>query len=480
MALLAAGEGTACPTNQAQSHRRCSINTAIRRAARGVLPVAVSASVLAAGLTACGTVEQLTAAQKVSKAFGKLGDSKAAGLTISLDASPEQIVAFGDATGDKIEQKSAEALSGLSISVAMAADKPLKDLDSFKNAQGAGTGKDVTPDKSLRVSYLLSDKKGTALLEYRQVDAKAYLRVDAKGLVKLVGEDPAEVDAVSKDLSAELNPVKDVLAGKWVSFDLQELADRAEKPAAAKSPAPSGRPTLDPDTAKQLTDSLKDVFSRTVTFDDKGKKDGVEHLLVSAPARRLTDELLKALKPLSTKFPEQFDKLPTRAPADLPDTAIGVDLYLKGGRFSSATFDLAQLEPKAGPGHAVPVKLAFSESAPAVQAPADAVRITDKDIRNAVLSLASATAGEDDAAPGGSGEPLAPGKPLTDAQVKELTGLGIPEEQVRLFNGLGMDYEEIKSFARDPVVAAPVQIPAASFRVIAPAMIEANESSLGR
>lgn len=439
------GEGSACPTNQAQSHRRCSINTAIRRAARGVLPVAVSASVLAAGLTACGTVEQLTAAQKVSKAFGKLGDSKAAGLTISLDASPEQIVAFGNATGDKIEQKSAEALSGLSISIAMAADKPLKDLDSFKNAQGPG--KDVTPDKSLRVSYLLSDKKGTALLEFRQVDAKVYLRADAKGLVKLVGEDPAEVDSVSKDMPAELNPVKDVLAGKWVSFDLQELADPAKKPDAAKSPAPSGRPTLDPDTAKQLTDSLKDVFSRTVTFDDKGKKDGAEHLLVSAPARRLTDELLKALKPLSTKFPEEFDKLPTKAPADLPDTRIGVDLYLKGGKFSSATFDLAQLEPKAGPGNAFPVKLAFNESAPTVQAPADAVRITDKDIRNAVLSLASAATGEDEDAPGGSGEAPTPGKPLTDTQVKELTGLGMPEEQVRLFSELGMDYEEIKSFA---------------------------------
>ncbi|MGV9270510.1 hypothetical protein ACWDRR_38385 [Kitasatospora sp. NPDC003701] len=429
--------------NKAQPHRRCSINTVIRRAARSALPVAVSASVLAAGLTACGTVEQLTAAQKVSKAFGKLGDSKAAGLTISLDASPEQIVAFGNATGDKVEQKTAEALSGLSVSVAVAADKPLKDLDTFKNAQGAG--KEATPDKSLRVSYLLADKKGTALLEYRQVDAKAYLRADAKGLVKLVGEDPAEVDSVSKDLPAELNPVKDVLAGKWVSFDLQELADQAKKPDAATSPAPSGRPTLDPDTAKQLTASLKDVFSRTVTFDDKGKKDGAEHLLVSAPARQLTDELLKALKPLSAKLPEQFEKLPTKAPADLPDTKIGVDLYLKGGKFSSATFDLAQLEPKAGPGNPFPVKLAFNESAPTVQAPADAVRITDKDIRNAVLALASAGAGEDEDAPG---EPLAPGKPLTDAQVKELTGLGIPEEQVRLFNGLGMDFEEIKSFAK--------------------------------
>ncbi|MEU1508083.1 hypothetical protein [Kitasatospora sp. NPDC005748] len=385
----------------------------------------------------------------MTKAFDKLGDSKAAGLTFSVDASPEQIVAFGNATGDKIEQKTAEALSGLSISVAMAADKPLKDLDTFKNTRGAGKG--VTPDKSLRVSYLLADKKGTALLEFRQVDAKAYVRADAKGLVKLVGEDPAEVDAVAEDLPTELNPVKDVLAGKWVAFDLQELADTAKKPADAGTPAPSGRPTLDPETAEQLAVSLKDVFSRTVTFDDKGKKDGAEHLLVSAPARQLTDELLKALKPLSAKLPEQFGKLPTKVPDDLADTRIGVDLYLKGGTFSSATFDLAQLEPKAGPGSTFPVKLAFNSSAPAVQAPADAVKITDKDIQNATLALVSAAAGEagGPGAPAGAGRPGTPGKPLTDAQVKELVGLGMPEQQIQVFSRLGMDYEEIKSLAQE-------------------------------
>ncbi|MFD7598689.1 hypothetical protein ACFV6D_37395 [Kitasatospora sp. NPDC059812] len=410
---------------------------------------------LAAGLAACGTVEQLSAAQKVSKAFTKVGEGKAAGLTFSVDATPEQIIAFGAATGDKVDPKSADAVSGLNFSVAVSADKPLKDLDTFKNAQSNGADKDLTLDKSVRLSYVLSDRKGTALLEYRQVDAKAFLRADAKGLVKLVGEDPSQVDAISSDLPAELKPVKDVLAGKWVSFDLQKLADDTKKFDGAKATpsTPSGQPSLDPESAKQLTNSLKDVLSRTVTFEDKGKKDGAEHIWMSAPGRQLADELLKAVKPLAAKFPQQFGKLPTSVPSTVREDKVGADLYLKDGKLSAATFDLAQLEAKAAPGVNFPVKLAFNRNAPTVEAPADAVTLTSDDIQSTMLTLLTSGAtsgGKGGTAPGTPGTPaLTPGKPLTPAQAEELKALGLPLAQQEMFSKLGMGYEDMKSLAQE-------------------------------
>ncbi|MFE6056009.1 hypothetical protein ACFQ6N_35135 [Kitasatospora sp. NPDC056446] len=420
------------------------------------MPVAVTASVLATGLTACGTVEQLSAAQKVSKAFDKVGDGKSAGFALSIDATPEQIVAFAKATGDKatggkgtdagVDEKSAKALSGLSIAVAVSADKPLKDIEAFKDAKGSAANKDLTLDKSVRISYVISDRSGTALLEYRQVDAKGYLHVDAKGLVKLVGEDPSQVDAVSKDLPADMAPVKDVLAGKWVSLDLQELADEAKKEDGKKA-APSAAPSADAEAGKQLLNSLKDVLGRTVTYEDKGKKDGAEHIWVSAPARQLVDELFKAVKPVADKFPQQFGKLPTQAPSDVPDRKVGIDLYLKNGTFSSATFDLAQLESKVDPGVNFPVKLAFNQSAPDVQVPAGATKLTSADLMKAVLGLAAGPGGLDPA--GGADSPLAPAAPLTDAQLKELAKLGVPEAQARAFNTLGMSFDDIKEMAKE-------------------------------
>ncbi|MFJ8622050.1 hypothetical protein ACIRD3_04315 [Kitasatospora sp. NPDC093550] len=414
----------------------------------------MTASVLATGLAACGTVEQLNAAQKVSKAFNKVGDGKSAGFALSIDATPEQIVAFAKATGEKdakseVDEKGAKALSGLTFAVAVSADKPLKDIEAFKSAKGSGTNNDLTLDKSVRVSYVISDRSGTSLLEYRQVDAKGYLHVDAKGVLKLAGEDPSQVDELSADLPPDLSAVKDALAGKWISFDLQELADEAKKNDGKKA-APNAVPTADPEAAKQLLNSLKDVLGRTVTYEDKGTKDGAEHIWMSAPARQLVDELFKAVKPVADKFPQQFKKFPSKAPSDVPDRKVGVDLYLKNGAFSSATFDLAQLADKIEPGVNFPVKLAFNQTAPDVQAPAGAVKMTSEDLMKTVLGLAAGPAGAGaGAGRPAAGGPLTPAAPLTDAQLKELAQLGVPESQARTFNSLGMGFEDIKEIAKE-------------------------------
>nr|BFD95611.1 hypothetical protein KitaXyl93_69710 [Kitasatospora sp. Xyl93] len=421
------------------------------------MPVAVTASVLATGLAACGTVEQLSAAQKVSKAFDKVGNGKSAGFTLSIDATPEQVAAFarsgkgkhgkglvGSARGNgrEMDEKAAKAISGLSVSVAVSADKPLKDVEAFKNAGKAGRNTDLTLDKSVRVSYLLADRNGTALLEYRQVDGTGYLHADAKALVKLVGEDPSVVDEMREDLPEKLKPVGDVLAGKWVSFDLQSLADRAKESDGKKA-----APGVDPELGNQLLNSVKDVLGRTVTYEDKGKKDGTEHLWVSAPARQLVDEMYKAVKPLSTKFPKQLGGFPDQAPSDVPDRRIGLDLYLKGGAFSSATFDLAQLADKVEPGVNFPVKLAFNQAAPNVQAPGDAVKVTDEQLTDAVLGLGSAGTGNAFGPEDTDDVTLAP--PLTDAQIKELAGLGVTETEARAFNRAGLTYEDIKEIAQE-------------------------------
>ncbi|MFE3878241.1 hypothetical protein ACFXPX_28070 [Kitasatospora sp. NPDC059146] len=370
-----------------------------------------------------------------------------------MDATPEQIVAFTKATGDEaIDEQSAKGLSGLSVSVAVAADKPLKEVDAFKNT-GAGDQKnqqDITLDKSVRISYLIADKKGTPLLEYRQVDAKGFLHLDMKSVLKLTGQDPAEVDTVAKDLSPDMAPAKSLLTGKWVSLDLQQLADEAKKEDGAKGGKPEAVPSVDPAAGKELLNSLKDVFNRTVTFEDKGKKDGTEHIWMSAPARQAVDELYKAVKPLSAKFPQQFKKFPTEAPTDVPDRKVGVDLYLKDGALNSATFDLAQLEKKVDPGVNFPVKLAFNQDAPKVEAPADATRMTSEDLVKTFLVLASG--GEDPSAEGdATGVPpfTTEAAPLTDAQLKSLAALGIPEAQAKAFNKMGLGFDDIKAMAEE-------------------------------
>ncbi|MFD4903993.1 hypothetical protein [Kitasatospora purpeofusca] len=405
----------------------------IRRSARTALAAAACGAVLAGGLAACGTVQQLNAADKVSKAFETFGSGKSFSAKLSVDATPAQIQAFGTATGEEIDKDSAAALSAVSLSIAFSADKPLKDIQP---AKGSGNGAAPAADPSVSASYTLSGKGGAPLLELRQVGGKAYARGDLAGFAQLVGENAAEVEGLAEGLPAALG---NALKGQWVGFDAKALGSTGGAggkggTGGAATPAP----TLDPKAAENLNASLKGILTHDLSFEDKGKQDGKERITVTAPARKLTDDLLKAVEPLAKDIPN-LAKLPKTAPADVPDRPLALDLYLDGGALSAVTFDLAQLTEKAAPGTPLPLRIAFGHDTPAVQAPAGATELTTEDINGLFGELAAA---------GGTGGTDGPATPLTDAQIKELTRDGaMNEEQVRLYNAMGLGYQDIKDLA---------------------------------
>ncbi|MFD7413193.1 hypothetical protein [Kitasatospora purpeofusca] len=405
----------------------------IRRSARTALAAAACGAVLAGGLAACGTVQQLNAADKVSKAFETFGSGKSFSAKLSVDATPAQIQAFGTATGEEIDKDSAAALSAVSLSIAFSADKPLKDIQP---AKGSGNGTASAADPSVSASYSLTGKGGAPLLELRQVGGKAYARGDLAGFAQLVGENAAEVEGLAEGLPAAL---ANALKGQWVGFDAKTLGSTGGTGGAGGTATPA--PTLDPKAAENLNASLKGILTHDLSFEDKGKQDGKERITVTAPARKLTDDLLKAVEPLAKDIPN-LAKLPKSAPTGVPDRPLALDLYLDGGALSAVTFDLAQLAEKAGTGTPLPLRIAFGHDTPAVQAPTGATELTTEDINGLFGELAAAGAG------GGAGGSDGPATPLTDAQIKELTRDGaMNEEQVRLFNAMGLGYQDIKDLA---------------------------------
>ncbi|GAA2751109.1 hypothetical protein [Kitasatospora cinereorecta] len=311
------------------------------------------------------------------------------------------------------------------------------------------------------------------------VDGKGYLQVDAHALAAIGGGDASMVDEMADSVPAGMKVAKDLLQGKWISFDptlMQELAKDAPagpadaagsgaKPSAA--PSPAAAPSLDPQALKGFSDALKDLFAKNVTFEDRGTKDGVNDIHVSAQARTLVDGLLQAAKPLTKDLP-QTKPLPDSAPSSVPDRKIGADLFLTNGTLSYATIDLAQFSDKAGPGQRLPLKLALGKDVPAIQAPTGATEVTKQDIDGLVAGMIDPAAGLPggitgmgsgpgadlpdlpdlgDAGPG-SGSGVGKADPLTDAQLAELAKLGLDATQAKAMNRAGITFEELKQFAQ--------------------------------
>ncbi|MGE7434124.1 MULTISPECIES: hypothetical protein [Kitasatospora] len=434
---------------------------------------------LATGLAACGTVKELGAADKVSTAFGKLGDGKSLKVEVSVDATAAQLLAFSRAVdpGKPMDQKSAEAVTGLSLSYSMSADKPLKELDTFKKAKGSGDYNALYSDPAVNFSYALAGKDGKVYADVRKVGDRAYEKFDIEGFLALVGQDPAAIRKLADRLPADDKAAREALAGHWISFDAKAMEQLGKSSGKA---APTTAPTLDASTARDFGKSVRDILSKRLSFEDKGGKDGADHIVASAPARGLAEDLLKAVGPLSAKTPG-LAGLPVGKPSLLPDRRLDLDLYVKDGALSSATFDVAQLSEKAGRDVHLPVKVAFGQDATAAQAPSGATEFTAADIRGAMTAvLMAAVSGADDdqpgpatgeePAPGTSAAPVAPGdagagagsgegegegegdgskgstSKLTDDQVKELAKAGgVSEETIRLMARSGdLTYQDFK------------------------------------
>jgi len=354
------------------SHRRRRTIIAIHKTVRATLAATGCAALLAAGASACGTVQQLTAGEKVQAAFQKLGDSHSATIELSLAASAKQVQSFAKATGEPIELKDAQTVAGLRFNVAMSADKALKDI---KTKKSASTLADFPAD----MGYSLISN-GNTVGELRLVDGTMYAHVDVDAVAKLAGEDAGELHASAADMPPELHVFKALLDGKWLSVDSELFHSFAnDLPGGQEAAVPSPLPSLDPATAEKLVDSLGDAFSKNATIEDKGQQDGADRIVVSVPARALVGDLQKALKPLAKDIPG-LEGMPTSVPTEVPNRKISAELLIKDGALASASFDLGQLQEKVTADAHLPLKVSFATDAAPLKAPTGAVALQQKDI----------------------------------------------------------------------------------------------------
>ncbi|WP_042399187.1 hypothetical protein [Streptacidiphilus carbonis] len=384
---------------------------AITRTRQAALVLACTVA-LAGGVAACGAAKQLSAGAKVSTAFDKLGESKSLSVKFSLDATADQLLALdkaeiaaGDESkSDAMTAQDAKNLAGLGASITMSADKPLKDvLDSAK----AGSGGRLDPGLNFALELHGGDAK--PLFELRVVNSKDYLRVDLDELSKLGSSDKSLAGGISgmksgvAQLPSAYNAVKDLVNGRWVSIDPKQLSGLTKSlggGGTTAAPSPSALPSLSSGDQNKLVKALTGVFTVDVTLDDKGTQDGKDHIVVTAPARKLVADIQNAVEPIVKDVPTIGSSFPTAAPTSVPDKSMSADVYINNdGSLSKLSLDVWQLNPKGTADQHLPLSLSFDTQAAPTTAPAGATELTSGVIQDMLKGMG---AGSSD----GSGGPL--------------------------------------------------------------------------
>ncbi|GAA2767026.1 hypothetical protein GCM10010103_60670 [Streptomyces paradoxus] len=308
-----------------RSHEETTIN-AIRKT---LIATTVVGAVLA-GAAACGTVEQLSAGQKLDRAFEKLGKKKTLSFELDLDtdvASLKALDAKSDpAPDEEIPEQAAELLSGAKITVTVQSKRP---LDESGEKDLVGT--------ALKVSTADGD-----LAEYRVIGDFTYVRADMAAMGKMTGNPLPDAD----ELPPEAGAMKDVLEGKWVKINTKEM-EKATGGSRKAEGGPAPEPSLDAKTQKKLVKALREVIAREVKFKTADGGDGTEHVTATAPFRTLITELFGEIRPLVKDLPPGVDLPTDKVLKEAPNAKVTADFTLKNGALSQVDVDLAKLAESA-------------------------------------------------------------------------------------------------------------------------------------
>jgi hypothetical protein len=319
----------------------------VRRACTGV---GCAAAVLVT-VAACGTVENLTAGQKVDGAVERLGEQKSLAFGMRLDADPDDLVALMGEDSEEVPPEMAEFFTGLRVDVSVKSKKPLAESGE---KDIAGMGMKISGDDGV-------------LVEYRVVGDYTYYRADMEAMGDAMGIPFPTAD----ELPESEKHLRPALEGDWVKVNTGELQDAAGDEGAGAGA--DGSDEIDAKTQKKILDAVRGVVAREVGFKTRDGKDGTEVITAKANFRDLLTGIVDKLQPLEGELPPGAELPTAKDMKDAPDKNVAVDFTLKNGDLTRIETDLAVLadDPK---GAKAPLVLTFGKAGD-VSAPKGAAEI---------------------------------------------------------------------------------------------------------
>lgn len=235
-------------------------------------------------------------------------------------------------------------------------------------------------------------------VEMRFLDETFYVRADVRGLIETFGGDPSGLDQFEQQASAAgVTFVKPAIDGEWIA--LEGLKDIARQQGLPTGRAPN-------------QDALVRAFRAAIEEEaevTQGDQDGPgTHLVVNLPVRQIYERLLPEFQKLLAGVPGA--NLPPAS--EVPDETVTLDTWVEGDELKQIRIDLLQFaklgdEPVPEGVDELSLQVTIDEFDDEVEAPEDAVTLTEQDIQQAFGALMAGAMGGTEAQTGES-VPLQP------------------------------------------------------------------------
>jgi hypothetical protein len=301
--------------------------------------------------------------------FSNLGSSDALTVTLKLQTTASALQGYAAQGGDKITPAEAQDLASAQVVIETKTDNGSNLDDSAKSA------------KHVQFRLTLQDN-GTSYGDIRVRDNALYVQADLKGLLAVAGK--SNIYGNLQAESAQLPDfVKALVAGKWVSLNLDSAKTLLNQVGGGAATAPSSS-----QQSKLVTD-LKAALSKDVAVTKLGSDSDGDHLRLTGNLHTLATDLTATL---GTDLPAASTVLGQVKKTNVPSRDVTIDAWVKDNALSKLSLDLTQFAGKGDvkAGQSLPVVLTFDRNGDTIDKPSD---VTPVDLTK-LFSLFSALGGK--------------------------------------------------------------------------------------
>ena len=330
---------------------------------RPLLSVLAATAVTGVVLTGCGSGSGASATSSkdpkaaLNTGFDGLTNTDALTVTFRLDTTPDKLVAMSKESGkasDRIDAATAQKVATASIVI------------ETKTSDGTKLS-DVKPgSKAKAATRFAFVEDGEALAQILTNSSALYVQAQVEKLLDLFNQKKqfATLQARAATMPAFAQAL---LAGKWVSLDLNALKSLSSQFGGAQA-------TPNQQQAQKLMNDLRAVLTKDVTVTRVGTDSQGDHLKLVAQTRAVANDFLQTVQ---TDVPAAGLATGAVKPQNVPDRPVSIDAWVKDGALSKLSLDVVQFAKpgEAKPGDSLPVVLTFQRGGDSITPPTGAERI---------------------------------------------------------------------------------------------------------
>jgi len=288
-----------------------------------------------------GSSSAKTPVQAVTDAVNRVGSGGSGTLTLSLFGSAADF----DALSTTAASKKTDALANKLIpnsSVTL----------SFQKGSTPSTG---SGELDLKLNG--EDRAVDVIISKHILYAKA----DVKGIGSATGANTSKLTTQAGALAAEIPAINDLLAGKYVSLDLNSVSGLLKQVAGAGASG-STTTSVPASELKQIEAQVRAALLTNSQITKVGSDSVGDHYQVVVQGKQLVQSLSGSVSQLAGPLASQLGSV-NKDVNKVPAKPVTVDTWVSGGKLKQIEVDLRQFHQGAGgPSNPVGIKVAVSDS----------------------------------------------------------------------------------------------------------------------